>query len=339
MAEKVTNSLPIDPFCSEKDDFEDWILRFESAVVLSTNATDKARKHSLFQDWLSLKLDNRSRIILATCKETDWDKLKLELRELLIDPQEKYDWRARRTKITWDGKESFHILATKIMRSVDKYDPKANKEQEYFFRFRDALPLEYRRAIDLGVPDDKQTIDEAKKIAHKVKTSLSDTGGAETVAIPGKAASFVGASMSHDRVRAIELSLQGITERMENMELKMKYNREADLTESQRCSSSRERYEARHSDRSAGRDHNGERDRHDRGEYRDCSDQEDHRDRRDRGDYRDRHDQEDYRARHDREDYRNHHDQKDYRDRHDCKDYRSEYRDNSRNQHERRDYK
>ena len=166
MAEKVTNSLPIDPYCPEKDDFEDWIIRFESAVVLSTNVTDKARKHSLFLKWLSLKLDNRSRIILATCKETDWDKLKLELRDLLVDPQEKYDWRARRKTITWDGKESFHVLATNIMRSVDKYDPNANKQQEYFFRFRDALPLEYRRAIDLGVPEDRLTIDEAKKIAN-----------------------------------------------------------------------------------------------------------------------------------------------------------------------------
>ena len=89
--EKITNSLPIDPFRPDADDFSEWILRFETAIFLSTNVTDKAKKELLCQNWLSLKLDDRSRIILGNCKETDWEKLKEELRGLLTDPQEKYN--------------------------------------------------------------------------------------------------------------------------------------------------------------------------------------------------------------------------------------------------------
>ena len=133
--EKITNTLPIDTFRPESDDFGEWIVRFETAIFLSTNVTDKAKKELLCRNWLSLKLDDRSRIILGNCKETSWEKLKEELKGLLTDPQEKYNWRARRSTIIWDGIESFHVLASRIMRAIDRYDPKSNKEQEYFFRF------------------------------------------------------------------------------------------------------------------------------------------------------------------------------------------------------------
>ena len=70
-AEKVANSLPIETFNPEQDDFEEWIARLEMAIVLATNVTDNKRKDQLCRDWLSLKLDDRSRIILGNCKEEE----------------------------------------------------------------------------------------------------------------------------------------------------------------------------------------------------------------------------------------------------------------------------
>ena len=316
MAEKTTNSLPVEVFRPDEDDFEEWILRFETAVVLATNVTDKARKSQLCRNWLSLKLDDRSRIILGNCKKTDWDELKVELRDLLIDPQEKYNWRARRSTIVWDGKESFHVLAANVKRAVDRYDPKGNKEQEYFFRFRDALPLEYRRAIDLGVSEDKLTIEEAKKMALRVQTASSDSGGSTAPAQPEKSVSFVGASMasmSDDRLKSIELSLQGLTIKVDNMDAEIKQIRKDGKREDgPRGASSRERYEARYPDRSAsrgrgfdrdsrqgsfdrGRDSRDRRDDRSRWDRRDSGDRRDDRDRRswDRRDSRDRRDSQD----------------------------------------------
>ena len=133
--EKAANSIPVEAFRPDEDDFDEWVERFERAITLATNVTDKRRKDELCLNWISLKLDDRARIMLGNCKEKEWAKLKVELKDLLIDPQEKYNWRARRATITWDGKESFHVLAANIIRAVDKYDPKGNKEQEYFFRF------------------------------------------------------------------------------------------------------------------------------------------------------------------------------------------------------------
>ena len=38
-AERVANSLPIETFDPEQDDFEEWIARLEMAIVLATNVT------------------------------------------------------------------------------------------------------------------------------------------------------------------------------------------------------------------------------------------------------------------------------------------------------------
>ena len=42
-AEKVANSLPIETFNPEQDDFEEWIARLEMAIVLATNMKDNER--------------------------------------------------------------------------------------------------------------------------------------------------------------------------------------------------------------------------------------------------------------------------------------------------------
>ena len=172
MAKRATHSIPISKFDSYTENFTKWVKRFESAVVLATNVTDEAQKLNLYKKWLTLKLDERGRNLLKICTKDDWKELKVEFGKLLIDPQERYNWQVRRSTITWDGKESFHALANRIRTAVDNFDANANNQVEYFFRFREALPRNYRQAIDLGCDEKKRTIDEAKKLA--LRSQMAD---------------------------------------------------------------------------------------------------------------------------------------------------------------------
>ena len=220
--ERATHSIPITDFQSDVDSFDNWIKRFEDAVVLSTNAPDD-RKETLYKRWLPLKLDTKARELYDGCDQTAaWLAIKTELKNRLVDPQDKYNWQIRRTTITWDGKEDFHVLGNRIKRCVDLYDETANKPSEYFLRFRQALPKDYRRAIDLGCDDTKRTIEEAKKMATKLRMSLLDdettTPGETGRLTPEKSVSFTGAAMSDDRLKSVEMAVKSMGIRMDNIE-------------------------------------------------------------------------------------------------------------------------
>ena len=128
MAESATHSIPIGKFDSPTENFNEWVKRFENAVVLATNVTEEAQKLDLYRKWLPLKLDERGRNLLKICTKNNWEELKVELGGLLIDPQEKYNWKVRRSTITWDGKESFHALANRIQTAVGNFDANANNQ-------------------------------------------------------------------------------------------------------------------------------------------------------------------------------------------------------------------
>jgi len=152
--DKATSTIPVDTFRTSHDDFDEWIKLFEQAVVLGTGVTEADRKIQLWKSWLPYKLDDEARIILRSITTQVYADIKTELQKLLIDPQEAYNWQTNRSTIQWDGKESFHALAVRVQRAVDKYDPESSKPKEYFFRFRQALPKKYRNAIDLGCAKD-----------------------------------------------------------------------------------------------------------------------------------------------------------------------------------------
>ena len=221
--EKAAHSIPVDNFRSDQDSFDDWVKLFEDAVALATNAAED-REEPLCKRWLPLKLDERSRGLLKSCKkDAAWVDLKKELKGFLVDPQEKYNWQVNRLTPAWDGKESFHVLASKIKRLVDLYSERENKKSEYFFRFRQALPTDYRRAIDLGCDETKRTIDEAKKMAFRFQMSQMDsnpTSDAGRLAVE-KNASFTGAAMSDDRLSSIETALQDLDERLDAFDSKL----------------------------------------------------------------------------------------------------------------------
>ena len=246
--------LAVQGFKSESDDFAVWVRMFENSIKLAYKNEDEAALKELCIQWLPFKLDEEARVIHGSVTKVRWPDIKAELEALLIDPQEAYNWKARVTTIVWDGKENFHSLATRIKRAVDKFDPDCNKAKEYFFRFRLALPPDYIKAIDLGCVDEKETIEDAIKLAGRIR--LANSGQVELAAAQGKAVAFTGASMSDDRLKSIEMGLQSMSVKVENIEGELTRNREKkDLP------SSLDRQRERYPDRSQSRGRDGDRSR------------------------------------------------------------------------------
>ena len=247
--ERAAYSIPVEPYRSSHDDFDEWIKMFEDAVVLATRVTDPFRKDTLCKTWLPFKLDDEARMVFHNIAAATFVEIREELKNLLIDPQAAYNWQTNRSTLQWDGKESFHALAVRVKRSVDKYDPDAPKPKEYFFRFRQALPKRFRTAIDLGCAEDKRTIEEAKKIAMRVQMTEADSE-------VDKGVSFTGASMADDRIQSLEMDMKKLDTRMESVEgsvKKIEGNVEKLCSRPRGYKSSLEGYSSRYPDGGRGR--------------------------------------------------------------------------------------
>ena len=224
--EKAASSINIKDFKADTDDFEEWVELFEKAVKLATNVRDEATLHYLYIEWLPLKLDSAALAIHRQATKVRWPELKDELIGLLVDPQEKYKWQAKLTTIKWDGKESFHTLASRVKAAVNKYDkemPVEFKDREYFFRFRAAFKKPMRRFIDMGCPADKRNIDAAKEVAlrYQLTTVDDDDDGADDKDAL-KSVAFAGANLHADRATGIETALAGITTQFENLNVTLR---------------------------------------------------------------------------------------------------------------------
>ena len=224
--EKAASSINVRDFKTDTDDFEEWVALFEKAVKLATNVRDAPSLHYLYIEWLPLKLDNAALAILKQARKTEWPELKDELTGLLVDPQERYKWQAKLTTIKWDGKESFHTLASRVVRAVNKYDkemPNEFKKREYYFRFRSAFKKPMRRFIDMGCPAESRNIDAAKEVALRYQLTTADEdddGPGEKDAL--KAVAFAGANLHADRATSLETALAGITTQLENMSMSLR---------------------------------------------------------------------------------------------------------------------
>ena len=127
----TAEDLAVKDFRFGTDDFEDWVVQFESSVGLAHAVDDGAQKEALCKRWLPLKLDETAKAMAGRIDETrSWAEIKAKLVELFTDPQEKYNWASGRGQVVWDGVESFHSLATKIKRKVDRFGNAANKDMK-----------------------------------------------------------------------------------------------------------------------------------------------------------------------------------------------------------------
>ena len=209
MAEKGTSTIPIEKFQSGVDDFDDWVEMFERAVKLATNAP-AVRLPALFLDWLSISLDSAAKDVFRQVPATaTYAEAKTLLKKLLVDPCEAYKWQSMKTKITWDEKESFHALATRVKRAVDKYEKYLDaegKKRSYFFRFREALPKPFKDSIDLGLEEDERTIENAILMASRVQMTRSE-----------QEVTFAAAAMVENRVHGLELQVQALGTKIDKL--------------------------------------------------------------------------------------------------------------------------
>ena len=223
--ERGTSNVNVPTFDSLKDDFEEWVVLFEKAVMLATNAREEATLHFLYKEWLLLKLDKAARATHAKVAALDWPELKAELARLLVDPQEKARWQAKKTTIKWDGKESFHSLASRVKRAVDKYErgmPDEFKQREYYQRFKNAFKKSMRRIIAVNCPENDRTIDKAVEIALRYHIALTEDDDDGDGDADEKAVTFAAGAFQPDRATGLENALAKMTTQMENMSVTLR---------------------------------------------------------------------------------------------------------------------
>ena len=222
--ERGASSINVRDFHPDQDDFEQWVKLFEKAVKLATNVRDIAALRDLFLEWLPLKLHATAYVTYLQATKTTWPALKEELIGLFIDPQERYKWQAKFTTLKWDGKESFHNLAARVVQAVNKYDkemPDEYKVREYFFRFRNAFKKPMRRIIDMGCPANNRTLEMAKEVALRYQLSTADDDGEATDGDP-KGVALASANLHPDHATSIETAIAGITTRLENLSVSVR---------------------------------------------------------------------------------------------------------------------
>ena len=218
--ERGASSINVRDFRPDQDDFDQWVKLFEKAVKLATNVRDNVTLLDLYLEWLPLKLASTAYVTYLQATNTTWPELKEELIGLFIDPQERYKWQAKYTTIKWDGKESFHNLAARVVQAVNRYNkemPDEFKTREYFFRFRNAFKKPMRRIIDMGCPANNRTLEMAKEVALRYQLSTADDDGEATDGDPAQGVAFASASLHPDRATSLETAMAGITTQLENL--------------------------------------------------------------------------------------------------------------------------
>ena len=226
--ERVAYDVCVPTFDSIEDDFEEWVELFEKAVKLASNVRDDAGLHYLYKQWLPLKLDSVARAAHKQVADGEWPTLKEALASLLVDPQEKARWQAKKTTIKWDGKESFHALASRIKRAVDKNEcgmPDEFLEREYYQRFKNAFKKPMRRVIACNCPEGERTIDAAREVALRYHIAITEDDS-DDAKDGGKSTTFASGSFQPDRLTGIENAIFAMTTQLENMSVTLR-DREA----------------------------------------------------------------------------------------------------------------
>jgi hypothetical protein len=114
--------------------------------------------------------------------KTVYPEVKEQMRKLLADPHEAFNWKANPKAFLWDGKTPLHMVAAHIKSKMEKKEkgPNGNSKKEAdSFRFRQVMANfpEYRSAIDLACSESKQTIEKNSRYS---KTHLAIGSGRAT---------------------------------------------------------------------------------------------------------------------------------------------------------------
>ena len=117
--------------------------------------------------WLPGHLSPDAFVIWRRCKNQDWIQLKEELSQAYDDPLFRMVWESNLKAYVWDEHtESLSSYRSNVMRYVDKYETKmtdfpALKAAQYYIRFFNGLPEDYREEVQLRLPFGKRSVDHA----------------------------------------------------------------------------------------------------------------------------------------------------------------------------------
>ena len=180
--ERVSGELPIEkfPYGTPDADWGEWVLRFEKAVQVATNAADRARLEELCLMWISLKLNDEAQPIFDKCthKDRNWPLLRVELAEALEDPMVKRRWARHMDAYKKPSSMSLQIYRAKIIGFVNKYSPAlahdpAAYSMELYNRFVNGLAVDWREYIEESIPYSKESLDNAYSQALKYEAKLA----------------------------------------------------------------------------------------------------------------------------------------------------------------------
>ena len=223
MAARPPHSIPVSKFQYGGDeDFDEWIQSFEEACIAASHPADVDAKHKIFLEWLPLKLEAQALALYRQKTKVDYLDVKEEMRKLLVDPHEAFNWKANPRAFLWDGKTPLHSVAAYIQRKVDKNEKGLGgdaKKEAHFFRFRQAMANfpEYRSAIDLACGEKDQTMENALEIAKRLQRSKAEEPMNGSLGGQGKAYTAAASIPSEDRerIKMLELGLAKLTTQLE----------------------------------------------------------------------------------------------------------------------------
>jgi hypothetical protein len=251
MTERTTSTVACDKFEFGKgEDFAEWVEVFTRAVHNATNPQTNDRKDQVLLDWLPLCLNKEASHLFKSATSNTWDDLKAELIRLFEDKDEAYRWKTNPNAYRWNQKDSLSTVAAKIKRNVDKYQKElesANgKKDAYYCRFYNAMPKEYRTAIDLGIKTGEESIENAVEIAKKVqRTKRANDDRVEFEA--------AGAEVDTDRLKAVEMGIASVQISLKKLEARdQERSRGRDKSRDQ--DRSRDQDKSRDQDRSRGQE-------------------------------------------------------------------------------------
>ena len=217
--EKIPTDIPIQKFPYGKPgaDLREYAKRFRRAVKTVTNAATEERLDELCLSWFPLKLPDEAQSIYQGCqhKDSDWKLLIEELEEKMEDPVIRRNWVRDLGAYKRPAGMTLQVYKANVLGYVHKYSPTVVSnpkayEMECYNRFVHGLELDWREAIDAGIPFGKETMERAYNQAIKYELRRKEA----------KQVGFTGAAMTdseRDQMQRLRLDLAEMKTEVDSM--------------------------------------------------------------------------------------------------------------------------
>ena len=217
--ERVTGEIPIDKYeyGSAEANWSDWVLGFEKAVQVATNAANRDCLEQLCLQWLPLKLNDGAQPIYAKCeyKDKSWPSLRAELAERLDDPTVRRQWERSMDAYKKPASMQLQAYRAKIIGLVNQYspglvmDPKAYA-RELYYRFINGLEKSQKEYVEDALPYGEETLDNAFNAAlkYEIKIERESVGSAAAVRFPAS---------KEQQIKELQYEIDKLSARLDSM--------------------------------------------------------------------------------------------------------------------------